>query len=107
MDTPVNLEPGCTRPAATSYEPLGENQFRLIHLHAGQRGDDLKFDIVRHTLELGELPFYEAISYAWGSAEPTERVECSGQVCFITKSARDALWRFRFTDRARYEIHHH
>lgn len=64
MNYSIDGEPDFTKQATLSCEePLGNNQFRLIHLHAGQREDDVKFNIARHSLEPGELPFYEAVSY--------------------------------------------
>ena len=54
------------------YEYLslnGKDQIRLLHLLPGSASTEIRIKIETVTLSADPFPQYEALSYAWGSAE--------------------------------------
>jgi len=49
------------------YEPLTENEIRLVRLHPGSKKEPIYCSLTMH-LQV-RAPSYEALSYVWGSQE--------------------------------------
>ena len=58
------------------YTTLGPGEIRLVTIVPGSGSDDLLLSLSIVKLEEGILP-YEALSYAWGQKEPSERIRCN------------------------------
>jgi hypothetical protein len=53
-----------------------------------------------HEACLDDSPEYEAISYAWGSANLVEQVACNSKWLWVTQSCYDLLYELRRRDRS-------
>ncbi|KIW07780.1 uncharacterized protein PV09_01706 [Verruconis gallopava] len=70
------------------YKPLSDGNFiRYIVLEAGE--DDEPLECVLVVSSLDKMPYFEAISYVWGSDRKEKDVVCNGRVVKITHN----LWR--------------
>ncbi|KAJ1322909.1 HET domain-containing protein [Microdochium nivale] len=83
------------------YHPLDDGEFRLISLACGSWTDPISFSLGRYPLNPAKHPYYEAVSYVWGSLSPFAQVTCDGVPMGIGLSAEAALRRFRLSDRCR------
>lgn len=54
--------------------------------------------ITLHNTRLGSSTKYKAISYAWGSADPVQQVDCGSKVLRVTQSCYDLLCKLRQRD---------
>jgi hypothetical protein len=61
----------------------------LLELHPGDPGDAITTTLV--TSDLGDNPFYEALSYVWGDMAIMGSILVNGQCCSITGNLYDAL----------------
>jgi hypothetical protein len=70
------------------YPPFEEpgKQIRLLDLFPGAANDELEARLF--TVAFLELPFYEAVSYTWGSPNATRTMTMNGKRFYIT----DNLW---------------
>ncbi|PMD47201.1 HET-domain-containing protein [Hyaloscypha variabilis F] len=96
---PSPLDPAIrTNPA---YTPLAaeKKQIRLIDLSPGDYHKDLEATLV--TYSLGDWPYYEALSYTWGSLEADRKIILNGRDFAIGKSLEDALRTLRRHDSPR------
>ncbi|KAK4179559.1 heterokaryon incompatibility protein-domain-containing protein [Triangularia setosa] len=92
------------------YPPLptksqdGEGvSIRLIRLLPGAWDSPVELELVTVPLEAGKIPYYETVSYVWGSINPNlaVTVSCEGSPMRIPRSAAIVLRRFRFSNHAR------
>ena len=60
-----------TRTAPYSYGPLSKSahEIRLLTILPGNLGEDIRVQLSTRTLTQKRTPSYEALSYAWGTAE--------------------------------------
>lgn len=68
------------------YQTLDKHQFRLLSIHPGSQDDAivcslrvvdlLAYDDVEVTAPINGFERYEAISYVWGNAQDTVKIEC-------------------------------
>ncbi|CAO2657219.1 Nn.00g033450.m01.CDS01 [Neocucurbitaria sp. VM-36] len=72
---------------------LTGRKIRLLRLLPGSSSATLQCRLVEANLE--DVPSYEAISYVWGPPQKRERIDCDGQVAYITISLAQALRRLR------------
>jgi hypothetical protein len=80
--------------------PIGVNKnIRLLELLPGTALDDVQS--VLFTVDLGDCPEYEALSYCWGEEIETTPIQVNEQTLYITKTLRSALFRLRNPDRSR------
>lgn len=81
------------------YSSLGENQLRLLRPDHDLSSRELNFTVCHVSRD--EAIKYTAVSYAWGSEEPTETIQLDGKVFLV----RPHLWSCLFyLSRARPEI---
>ncbi|KAH7385285.1 heterokaryon incompatibility protein-domain-containing protein [Phaeosphaeria sp. MPI-PUGE-AT-0046c] len=84
------------------YQPLRfQDSIRLLKLYAGSRGSPLRCDI--DEVRRCDIPKYEALSYAWGSAEFPHTIEevVSGTHLSITLNLFTALQGIRYEHASR------
>jgi hypothetical protein len=75
--------PQPTEPTEGQYSALPSNEtVRLIVLKAGK--DDEPLVCTLHASDLRKMPYYEAISYVWGSDDRDHNISCNGQIVKIT-----------------------
>ncbi|KAF1841559.1 uncharacterized protein K460DRAFT_419605 [Cucurbitaria berberidis CBS 394.84] len=72
---------------------LSGQKIRLLRLLPGPSYAKIRCRLVVASLD--DVPSYEAISYVWGPPQKRERIECDGQVAYITVSLAQALRRLR------------
>lgn len=60
-----------SRLPAYQYRPLGEREFRIVHLHPGSRKD--KIIVTLQTFDLKD-DRYSAVSYAWGNTDRVRKI---------------------------------
>lgn len=76
-----------------------DGSIRLFVLEPGTGEQPLRGSL--STYKLDESPYFEAISYVWGSEHRCVELFCDGQQIFITASLSDVLHRVRLPDRVR------
>jgi len=85
---------------AYRYDPLPPKDYiRYLVLEPGKDQDPLVCNL--HVAPLTELPYFEAISYVWGSSKKVAQVSCAGQALRITASLRNVLRSVRLPDTQR------
>lgn len=72
---------------------LKDRNIRLIQLELDTYRAPVRCQLIEASLD--DLPAYEALSYAWGSAEVTEPIHCNGEILHVTKNLARALRRIR------------
>lgn len=84
------------------YQPLGKLQIRLLNLAPGEESDEIHIRLTH--VDLGTDPHvdYEALSYAWGTSEPSQcvivdRDDGSSQFLPVRDNLAHALRRIRDT----------
>ncbi len=70
------------------YRPLGEAEVRLVRVFP-ERKTMIKCEIIHASLE--SPPRYTAISYAWGDAGDTRKIELGGSLISVSASLHGAL----------------
>jgi hypothetical protein len=76
------------------HHPLKSSRsFRVLRLKPSREGKLLYGDILE--VSLVHPPVYEALSYAWGSPDPTHGLLCDGKVLPITTTCAGAHERLR------------
>ena len=76
------------------YSPLpGQRDIRLLEVLPGDDSDIVVTSLV--TVSLDSKPTYAALSYVWGDATQTSKIECNGKLISITTSLAEALKAFR------------
>jgi Heterokaryon incompatibility protein (HET) len=84
-----------------NYEPLGEEQIRIVVLDPSpDQNSPLTCSIQHLTLD-DNVKDYECISYAWGEPNFSKRLLCGDGSFEITPNLHAALTRFRSTRRKR------
>jgi hypothetical protein len=81
------------------YYPLEEDEFRLLLVSPGQPGDQLICNLVHASYD--DPPSYEALSYVWGSMDPSYFLDCSDVQVRVTKNLHEALCHFRLESQIR------
>lgn len=83
------------------YPPLPDNaSIRLLVLHPGDAGDELKASFVLEDLDHPQCE-YEALSYYWGPPLFPQRIQIDGTDHDITQTLYNALIRLRFSEEDR------
>lgn len=78
------------------YKPLPSGGFvRYLILQPGKDHEPLHCNL--HTISLGEIPEFEAISYVWGNPKRNHIVYCEGFTMYVTSNLRDVLHRVRLS----------
>lgn len=96
------------RMASYTYNPLpkisGSKSIRLATIYPGVGNDDVLIDLHIDTFEWHSPPRYEALSYVWGSTEPSEFI-CVGSpdkaTLRVTANLRTALQHLRYSEEER------
>lgn len=101
-----------TVPAKPIYSPLpqalqesmerGEpcEQFiRLLKILPGSAPGVVECEL--EVVKFADAPPYEALSYVWGSPEPTDQIKCNGQWKTVTPNLGSALRHLRLADTTR------
>lgn len=83
---------------AFQYQPLSGRKIRILHLAPGQPGDEFVGDLLIGDLN-DENCEYDALSYMWGSPEPTATIRIGHQVLPIARNLTEALQRLRYPDK--------
>ena len=77
-----------------TYQPLAyDDSVRILILEPGERQETMQCSLV--PVRLSEKPEYEAISYVWGTDEPSHVIFIDGQKATIRTNLYSALLRFR------------
>ena len=85
------------------YEELGQNQIRVVKLHAAPADMyDIICSLQTIKLETGVTKDYEALSYVWGTTDNPATITLNGQPYNITRNLEAALRRLRNAKKARY-----
>ncbi|KAG9190024.1 hypothetical protein G6011_08112 [Alternaria panax] len=93
----VNFTPH--HPAYSSI--MSDNgEIRLLELLPAQHPDDT-IQLRLHPKKLDEKRDYEALSYAWGTADSPREASLNGKPIFMRESLDLGLRRLRYTDRSR------
>jgi hypothetical protein len=90
---------GAYFPATLSmvYQPLkAPRSIRLLTIIPGTEGD--RIQILLAPIELDKTPPFEALSYCWGSPEPSVKITCNGEPMNVTPNIAAALEMLRFPD---------
>lgn len=83
------------RPKTYKYSPLtSAHSIRVLRLKPGKE-KPLQCDLVETSIDDGQTVQYEALSYAWGSREPTCYVLCENGRIRITLNCQHALEQLR------------
>jgi hypothetical protein len=90
------------RPSEYYYRQLSPGEFRLIRLLPGEKSSPIRVELIHLPIESIELPFYEAVSYTWGTGEFDQAITCDQKIFKVTESVRDVLSQFRFAHCHRY-----
>ncbi|KAI1361235.1 hypothetical protein F5Y08DRAFT_26808 [Xylaria arbuscula] len=99
---------GCHTRPRYAYQPLRENQIRVVELHPGERSDIMTISLHHEIFEANptngppKIPRYEALSYVWGSMDTPERVLIDHSEININSNLDKALKRFRRRDASRF-----
>jgi len=83
------------------YEPLETNSIRILSLLRGLPGSVIHCTLRNVPLSYDRARRYEALSYVWGSPEPTSSIILNGQPFTIRANLSAALNVLRHTDRER------
>jgi hypothetical protein len=85
------------------YSPLqaSSEKIRLLTLLPGSFGRDIRCQLHETYLDKNSSPRYEALSYAWGSAEDPVVIYIGNGTLSVTKNLADALQNLRYPDRPR------
>jgi hypothetical protein len=75
------------------YRELEEGQIRILELFPGARTDPLRCRLVH--VSTGDPGDFEAVSYTWGTEEPTCPIQVDGQSHLIRPNLEAALIEFR------------
>lgn len=75
------------------YENLTNDQIRLLELQAGAA--DTPLECIIHIVSLATDPWYEALSYCWGTGPQSEQVNCGDDAFPITAELSAALKQIR------------
>jgi hypothetical protein len=82
------------------YEALPtKTSLRVIELLPGVEGDPISCQL--HSGQWGDLPVYEAISYAWGDPKARAPVIVDGKRLDVTVNLHTGLKHFRYQERSR------
>jgi len=73
---------------AYQYRPLGESQFRLVRIHPAKK-TMVQCEIIHASLQ--SPPRYVALSYAWGDAGDTRKIELEASLIPIGVNLHGAL----------------
>ncbi|KAK0649747.1 heterokaryon incompatibility protein-domain-containing protein [Cercophora newfieldiana] len=103
VGTPLEMPPGSWQPSSShrgsvvgdrqhQYRPLDESFIRLIRI-LPERKTMLRCELVH--VSLRKPPRYVAISYAWGDAGDTRKIELEGSLVPISVSLHGALTALR------------
>lgn len=77
-----------------TYQPLAyDDSIRILILEPGERQEPIQCSLV--PVRLSEKPEYDAISYVWGTDEPSQEIFIDGQKVMIRTNLHSALLRFR------------
>lgn len=76
------------------YEPLGEDEIRLLEVYPGKLQDEIVCRLFK--IRLSDEPVYAALSYVWGPKEYRE-IRVNGNAYKVTKNLHYALQSFRTT----------
>ena len=77
-----------------TYQPLAyDDSIRILILEPGERQELIQCSLV--PVRLSENPEYDAISYVWGTDEPSQEIFIDGQKVMIRTNLHSALLRFR------------
>ncbi|TGO23657.1 hypothetical protein BPAE_0125g00100 [Botrytis paeoniae] len=74
-------------------QPLGADQFRILHLKPGVVGSTIIGEVSEHNTSIP--PQYYALSYVWGQEPEIHRIEINGEDRFIRPNLFHALQRMR------------
>ncbi|KPI35405.1 uncharacterized protein AB675_11728 [Cyphellophora attinorum] len=78
------------RPLEYTYEPLNEDEFRLLTLLPNtSSAGPVRFQLTKHTVS--SPPEFFAVSYAWEDQARSEVAVCEGAELFITPTVEDLL----------------
>ncbi|KAF7550944.1 hypothetical protein G7Z17_g5371 [Cylindrodendrum hubeiense] len=66
------------------YDPLRENEFRVVHLHPGTGSDEL---VVSISVQGVSSHGFNAVSYVWGNNERIHRIGAATSI--VTRTTRD------------------
>lgn len=87
------------------YSPFSKDaeksSIRLIRLLPGYPSSPVVVELVTVPLDPGKIPYYEAVSYVWGTSYQQYEIACDGLSMAVSESALLALRRFRFVDHIR------
>jgi hypothetical protein len=72
------------------YQPLKENEIRLLKLLPGAPDDPIRAELFHITLEAGHIP-YNALSYTWGSQENFRAIFVDGRLVCVGSNLEEAL----------------
>lgn len=75
------------------YHALKENEIRLLEVLPGEPDDAVTARLCQVSLD--DLPGFEALSYSWGTDEPTRKMVIDGKSFSIRPNLEDALRMFR------------
>ena len=76
----------------TCYTSLVPFEYNILQVQPGSFSDPLRCTL--STLDLRELPPYEALSYTWGE-NVGHKIDCDGRSVFIRENLCSALRRLR------------
>lgn len=81
-------------PETYAYDPLpSRRHIRYLILEPGQGEEPLQCSL--HTSQLDHMPYFEAISYVWGSSDRFIPILCDGRLVYITRNLQDVLRQVR------------
>lgn len=83
------------------YQPLGENEIRLLTVSPGQLDDPVRCTLEQVTLLEESPPRYETISYCWGDATLQAQMQINDLLADVTFSAHAAIRCMRRRDAER------
>ena len=69
----------------------GKDQIRLLHLLPGPASAEIRIQIETVTLSADQFPQYEALSYAWGSAETLSSIVVTVDYAYESKTRGHSL----------------
>lgn len=86
---------------AALYEPLNAHhrEVRLLTIIPSEFADDIRCTLAKASLDEG--PFYEALSYVWGSPQYTRQIYLDEAPYNVTSNLESALRHLRYVDRPR------
>ncbi|KAI1124831.1 heterokaryon incompatibility protein-domain-containing protein [Nemania abortiva] len=90
------------------YQPLERHQIRIVEIHPGKLSDpvtiSLRLEHFKPNIndESSNVPQYEALSYAWGSRESSDRVFIKHSEINVTQNLSAALKNLRYPDASRH-----